>query len=79
MPVTQLIGPQDQSWSLDAHWRLVCAVALAALLAIVMSDAATKRHGAGFAFSQWIVQTKLSRKGNDLSTLTNKQVLNMRE
>jgi len=35
------------------------------------------KYAAVFVFAQWFVQTKLSRKGDDLTTLTNKQVLSL--
>ena len=46
------------------------------VLSIIVALSQLHNHmwHAGFAFSQWFVQTRLSRKGNDFTTLTNKQV-----
>jgi len=37
----------------------------------------TFQYAAVFVFAQWFLQTKFSRKGDDLTTLTNKQVLSL--
>ena len=74
MLAIQHIGQQDQSWSPDAHLKLVCTVVISSA-ACNWRSATDTMHSAGFALSQWYVQTKLSRKGDDLSTLTNQQVL----
>lgn len=74
MPATRLIGQQDQFWSPSAHWRLVCAFAFSSIVCCDLGQCSDTMYCAAFVFSQWFVQTKLSRKGDDLSTLTNKQV-----